>query len=167
MACCGQTFNEGRGPRMRNHAAALALLVALSGCGDGGDPSGDAATGLAGLYEGGEGPRRNQLCVAERDGAARFGLILWAGQGNNSCTGKGRATRQGERLSLAMQGDESCVIEARIRGSRITLPGTLPPSCSYYCGPGVEMAGARFDQAGDSDGDARRAVDLVGDPLCD
>ena len=92
MACCGRTFNEGRGPRMRNHVAAIALL--------------------------------------------------------------------------AMQGDESCVIEARIEGSRVTLPSTLPPGCAYYCGPGVEMGGATFDQAGDSDGDARRAVDLVGDPLC-
>jgi hypothetical protein len=28
------------------------------------------------------------------------------------------------------------------------------------------MTGARFDKAGDGAEDARRAVDLVGDPLC-
>jgi hypothetical protein len=152
---------------MRHHTAALALLIALSGCGlEGGNSSGDSASGLTGLYEGGEGSRRNQLCLIDRDGATRFGLVVWAGAGNNSCTGKGRATRDGERLSLAMQGDETCMIEARIEAGQVTLPATLPQGCAYYCGAEVEMTGARFDKAGDGADDARRAVDLVGDPLC-
>lgn len=154
---------------MRNRAAALVLLIALSGCGEDAGTVGAGSTGeagLTGLYESGEGPRRNQICLAERDGAARFGLVVWAGEGNNSCTGKGRVTRQGDRLSLAMQGDETCAIEARIEGDSIALPASLPEGCAYYCGPGAEMAGTRFDRTGSSDDDARRAVDLVGDPLC-
>ena len=154
---------------MRRQDLALLLLIALAGCrggGGGGDSSADAETGLTGLYEGGDGTRRNQMCLVERDGATRFGLIVWAREGNASCTGKGRATRDGGRLSLAMQGDESCVIEARAEGSRVTLPSTLPPGCAYYCGPGVEMGGSTFDRVGESDEDALRAVDLVGDPLC-
>ena len=147
--------------------AALALLLALAGCGEkpGNSSSNDSAA-LTGLYEGGQGTRRNQLCLIDRDGATRFGFIVWAGQGNHSCTGKGRATREGERLSLAMQGDETCVIGARIGGGRITLPDSLPAGCAYYCGPGVEMAGTRFDRSSGTAEDARRAVDLVGDPLC-
>ncbi len=152
---------------MRHRATVLLLLIALAGCGGGEDDAkDDAASVLAGLYEGGEGPRRNQMCLIERDGATRFGLIAWADSGNNSCTGKGRATRDGERLTLAMQGDEACVIEARIEGDAITLPPSLPEGCDYYCGPGVEMTGARFDRSGDSAENARRAVDLTGDPLC-
>ena len=148
------------------HQAALALLIALSGCsGSPENASGDVSD-LPGLYESGVGPRRNQLCLVERDGATRFGLIAWARQGDNSCTGKGRATRDGERLSLAMQGDESCRIEARIEGGRVTLPTSLPQGCAYYCGPGAQMTGARFERSRGSTEDAARAVDLVGDPLC-
>ena len=147
--------------------AALALLVALSGCsGEDGNSGSNEAGSLTGLYESEAGAPRNQVCLIERDGGTRFGLIVWAGAGNNSCTGKGRATRQGERLSLAMQGDETCTIEARIEGDAITLPADLPAGCAYYCGPGVEMAGTRFDRNGDGAEDAGRAVDLVGDPLC-
>lgn len=152
---------------MRYNYAALALLIALSGCSaESVNSSGDDVSGLTGLYEGGEGARRNQLCLIERDGGTRFGLVIWAREGSNSCTGRGRATREGERLSLAMQGDDTCVIEARIEGGRVALPATLPAGCAYYCGPGVEMTGVRLDQAGDGANDARRAVDLVGDPLC-
>ena len=152
---------------MRYRATVLLLLIALTGCGGGeGDGKGDAAAGLTGLYESREGQRRNQMCLIERDGATRFGLIVWAAEGNNSCTGRGRATRDGERLSLAMQGDETCTVEARIEGTRITLPTTLPTGCSYYCGPGVRMSGTTFARGGDGTVAAGRAVDLVGDPLC-
>ena len=151
---------------MRHRATAFALLIALSGCGGGNGNVSAGASDLAGLYEGRAGTRRNQLCLVERDGATRFGLIAWARQGDNSCTGRGRATRAGGRLSLAMQGDDSCIVEARIEGRSITLPATLPQGCAYYCGPGAEMAGTRFDRSVDGDDAARRAADLVGDPLC-
>ncbi|MDB5667165.1 MAG: hypothetical protein JWL74_115 [Alphaproteobacteria bacterium] len=152
---------------MRYHAAALVLLIALSACtAESGNSIGNDTNSLTGLYEGGQGARRDQLCLVGGGGQSRFGFVIWASEGNNSCTGKGRADRQGERLSLAMQGDESCAIEARIEGGRVTLPPTLPAGCAYYCGPGVEMTGTRFDKSGDGAEDARRAVDLVGDPLC-
>jgi len=151
---------------MRNRAA-LAFLIAVSACSGGDDSSsGNAAAGLTALYEGGQAARRNQLCLIQRDGATRFGLIVWSGTSNNSCTGKGRATQQGERLSLAMEGDDTCVIEARVEGESISLPASLPEGCAYYCGPGVAMTGASFERSGNSPDDARRAVDLVGDPLC-
>src|SRR5688500_7034903 len=146
---------------MGNRALAFVLLVALSGCG-GRDTGDDGASGLAGLYEGGQGPRRNQMCLIERDGATRFGLVTWAGEGNTSCTARGRATREGDRLALALQVDDACIVEARIEGNRITLPASLPPGCAYYCGPEARMAGSSFDRTGE---DPRRAVDLVGDPL--
>ena len=148
------------------HQAALALLLALSGCSGSPENATEEASDLTGLYEGGAGPRRNQLCLAERDGATRFGLVAWASRGDNSCTGKGRASRADERLSLALQGDDSCIIEARIEGGSITLPATLPQGCAYYCGPSADLAGTRFDRSGEGDDAALRATDLVGDPLC-
>ena len=148
------------------HLAAPVLLIGLAACGGGGGNVSEAKGGLTGLYEGGDGPRRNQLCLVDRGGATRFGVIVWADAGNNSCTGRGRATRDGEGLRLAMQGDETCVIEARIEGDAVILPAGLPEGCAYYCGPGVEVAANRFDRSGNSAEDAQRAVDLVGDPLC-
>lgn len=159
---------------MRNGPLLLALL-ALGACRGGGDSPGNGAAPsgtpaqtatLTGLYEGGEGPRRNQMCMIERDGTARFGLVVWAREGNNSCSGEGQATREGDRLSLAMRGDETCVIPARIEGTRVILPDSLPQGCAYYCASGAQMTGAAFDKTGGTEQDAMRAVDLVDDPLC-
>lgn len=164
---------------MRNRSAwlilPLTLAAALSGCrGDGPAANGAAAApdapvqmaSLTGLYESGEGPRRNQLCLIERDGGrTSFGLISW-GSENRNCSGVGQATRDGDRLRLAMAGDDSCIIEARIDGGRVVLPDTMPQGCAYYCAGDARLAGAAFDKTGGTEQDAIRATDLVGDPLC-
>lgn len=152
------------------------LLVPLAGCGSGDGPGNRAAdkapekavqtSQLTGLYEGGEGPQRNQMCILDGAGGnARFGLVVW-GPEERSCSGSGQATRQGNVLRLAMTGDEQCVIDARIDGTRVTMPQNLPAGCAYYCGAGARMTGAAFDKTGGTAEDAGRAVDLVGDPLC-
>lgn len=156
----------------------LIALLALAAC------SGDSQTGnqvagsepsqatpspaltLTGLYEGGEGERRDQMCIVPGEGdAARFGLVVW-GDEMHSCSGTGAVTRAGATLRLAMAGDETCVIEAAIDGNAVTLPARLPDGCAYYCGANAEMTGARLTQTGQTVADARRAVDLVGEPLC-
>jgi hypothetical protein len=121
---------------------------------------------LTGLYEGGPAGRRNQMCVIERAGReARFGLVVW-GAGSEGCSGAGAAVRQGNSLRLTMSGDEACTIEARMEGTRVAFPATLPAGCSYYCSRGARFAGASFDKTGGADDDALRAEDLVGDRLC-
>lgn len=167
--------------RMRNDRLALVLLIGLTGCRDGVGAGNGATAGppiaapagqpaqtatLIGLYEGGEGPRRNQMCMLQREGGpATFGIVTWS-SGETNCSGVGRATRDGDRLRLAMEGDESCQIDARMEGRRVTLPDRLPSGCAYYCGPNARLSGAAFDKTGGSEQDAMRAVDLVGDPLC-
>lgn len=150
----------------------LLFACLLSGCGradapaNGGAPVAPVASnGLTGLYEGPVGGRRNQLCLVERDGRVSFGLIAW-GQGDTNCTGWGRAEQAGPTLRLSMDGDPSCVIDARMDGGTIALPERLPEGCAYYCGPGAALAGTRFDRTGGTEADAGRAVDLVGDRLC-
>lgn len=120
---------------------------------------------LTGLYESMVAMRRSQLCMIERPGRITFGLVTGGG-GTASCSGSGRAARQGDRLLLTMEGESSCVIDARIIGGRVTLPGLLPAGCSYYCAPGAPLAGASFDKTGGADADALRAQDLTGGPLC-
>ena len=156
----------------------LTSALLLIGCGTG-DPANDSARAdraakatvqtatLTGLYEGRSGAEQpNQLCILDQGtGDARFGLVLW-GEGDNSCSGDGIAVRQGEMLRLDMAGDEECRIEARIAGTRVTLPASLPEGCAYYCASGARLTAAAFDKVGGTAEDAARARDLVGDPLC-
>lgn len=165
------TFNEEAAslPSLR-HAAwgCVPALILLAGCGQGGGNAAGAAQTdtLTGLYEGGTGVRRDQLCMIEKDGRASFGLVRW-GAGERSCGGSGLVTRDGDRLRLVLDGDDACTIEARIDGARVSLGAGLSPECTrYYCGDGAQLAGARFDKVGGTEADARRATDLVGDPLC-
>jgi len=120
---------------------------------------------LTGLYEHGAAPQRSQMCVIERGGSARFGLVAWTSPGE-SCSGNGTAIRQGNVLRLTMEGDEACTIEARVEGTRVTFPAVLPSGCAYYCSRNGRFAGAAFDKTGGSEADAGRAEDLVGDRLC-
>lgn len=161
----------------------LLTLLLLAGCDRSGQPAGNssapaadqagtAAPGskaagsslrLTGLYEGGSGAQKNQLCLVEKGREAEFGLIVWGGN-LHSCSGAGVAVREGERLSLRMTGDETCTIDATMKGGTVTLPATLPAGCAYYCGARASMANASFARTGD---DVRKATDIAGDPLCD
>jgi hypothetical protein len=166
----------------------LLILLFLAGCGRGDEPGNDQAapdsrapaaagskapagartadTRLTGLYEGGAGPQKNQLCIVEKGKDAQFGLLVWGGN-LHSCSGAGQAIRAGERLTLKMTGDETCTIEASLRDGNLTLPGALPLGCAYYCGARASFAGARFSRSGTGEVEARKARDIAGDPLCD
>ena len=125
-----------------------------------------ARTILAGLYEGGSGEQKNQMCIVEKGGEAQFGLLVWGGN-LHSCSGAGKAARKGDGLTLTMTGDEACTIAATLEDGNITLPETLPLGCAYYCGARASLAGARFTRAGTGEAEAKKATDIAGDPLCD
>jgi len=159
---------------------ALLLLFLLGGCGRD-DPAAEAdnrsapaegpaaavADGrLTGLYEGGAAAQKNQLCIVEEGGEARFGLVVW-GANLHSCSGAGRAVRAGERLTLRMTGDETCAIEATLEAGTVALPRALPTGCAYYCGARASLAGASFTRTGTTEADAHKATDIAGDRLCD
>ena len=152
---------------------AVSVLLLLAGCDTAEDPAGIASAkeavqtaNLTGLYEGAGAPP-SQLCILDRGmGNARFGLVARDAQGR-SCSGAGAAVREGGLLRLTMTGDEPCEIEAAIAGGRLVFPAALPPGCDYYCGPEAVMAGAGFAKIGGTAGDAMRARDLIGDPLCE
>lgn len=164
----------------------LLLLFLLAGCGRD-DPVADNRTApgsggpaaapsrptpaaaearLTGLYEGGSGAQKNQMCIVEKGGDAQFGLLVWGGN-LHSCSGAGKAVRSGERLTLTMTGDETCTIPATLRDGKVTLPETLPEGCAYYCGARATLAGASFSRAGTGEAEAKKATDIAGDPLCD
>ena len=125
-------------------------------------PARGAGASLAGLYEGPEGTPRSQLCIVEKGGKAQFGLVVW-GSGLNSCSGAGEAVLRGDRLTLEMEGDETCTIAASLKDGTITLPAAVPQGCAYYCSPRARLGGASLTRTGD---DASKAKDIAGDPLC-
>lgn len=161
---------------MNRFAAAFPCLLLLAACGTSPDadnrveeaPPAEAAVQtaeLTGLYESAD-TRPDQMCMIDSGvGNTRFGLVVW-GENLHSCSGIGDAVREGDRLRLAMAGDSECVIEARIEGTAVTLPDTLPEGCAYYCGARARLSGATFEKTGGEAADALRAVDLIGDPLC-
>ena len=152
----------------------LLLFPLLAACGGGG--GGDTATresratvqtaDLTGLYEArGEAGQRSRMCmISEPSGGAAFALVLETP--NGSCGGAGEAVQNGTEMRLAMAGDEECVVNAQIDGTLVTFPSNVSESCSYYCGSGATLAGARLEKTGGTADDARRAVDPAGDPLC-
>jgi hypothetical protein len=121
---------------------------------------------LTGLYET-VGTPPSQLCVTGQGRAARFGLVIRR-NGRPGCSGAGVAVRNGTILRLSMNGDSPCAIEARLDGGRVTFPASLTAGCSYYCAPGAAAGagGMIFEKTGGTRGDALRARDIVGDPLC-
>ena len=154
----------------------LMALILVAGCGAGSDQGNEARprsgkggevqiTGLAGLYEGGASLRPNQMCMVEQGSEASFALVVW-GSSMHSCSGSGKAVREGNTLRLTMAGDETCAIEAKISGSRLSLPANVPEGCSYYCGAQARLDGASFVKKSSKVEDAMKAKDLVGEPLC-
>ncbi len=129
-------------------------------------PAKAAEARLTGLYEGGAGAQKNQLCIVEKGREAQFGLVAWGGN-LHSCSGAGRASREGEKLVLTMTGDETCRIEASLEEGVVSLPAKLPLGCAYYCGARASLDGARFTRSGTGEAEAKKAKDIAGDPLCD
>ncbi len=161
LAACGRDDSPAE-----NRAAAESGGPAASKPGSAAAAPAAGGTRLTGLYEGGAGAQKDQMCIVEKGNDAEFGLVVWGGN-LHSCSGAGRAVRKGERLTLTMTGDETCTIEASLKDGVVTLPGKLPLGCAYYCGARASLAGARFNKSGSSAADAKKAQDIAGDPLCD
>lgn len=165
LAGCGGA--EGNESGNASSAGQSSGGAAASGGGASVPKSAVETAGLTGLYEGGTGPRKSQLCVIDKGtGDARFGINVW-GENMHSCAGAGSAVRSGERLTLTMAGDSSCKIEAVMRGGVVTMPATLPEGCGYYCGKQARFSGTVLTRVGTTAADAMKARDVADDPLCE
>lgn len=106
------------------------------------------------------GDGRDRLCIAGEPGAYRAGLIAY-GQGNANCSAAGRLERASESWVLIPRGEGECRIPVDIDGNVVRI-GQPPAACSYYCGPGVSLAGKTYNRADMG----AKAVDFAGDSLC-
>jgi hypothetical protein len=123
------------------------------------------APGLAGLYQGGNLARPNQLCIADKGDSTQFGLTIW-GPNMAACSGAGLAKVDGSKLTLTMTGDSACALSGRVAGGKVVLPTALPEGCAYYCGKGAAIAGTAFTLKEAGAAGAAKAKDPAGDPLC-
>ena len=109
----------------------------------------------------------DRLCIAGEPGNYRGGLIIF-GKGDVNCSATGRLEVKAANIALVPRGEGDCRIPLSIEGGVVRI-GQVPAACSYYCGPGVMLAGNAFPLAGKAqtrDGSPATAVDLAGDPLC-
>lgn len=150
-------------------SAAVAVCL-LAGCGgkegaSGGDA--DAGAAVSGLYAQAGGERPGQLCLVEREGrAGSFGFITW-GRGDANCSVSGSVRREADRLTLLLDGDESCSIEAQAEGGAVRVTRGLSGECAlYYCAGGASLDNVRFERSEEGIAAAGKARDLAGDPLC-
>jgi hypothetical protein len=106
------------------------------------------------------GEGRDRLCIAGEPGAYRAGTIAY-GQGNANCSAAGRLEKAAAGWALVPRGEGECRIPVDIDGNVVRI-GQPPAACSYYCGPGVSLAGKTYNRADMG----AKAVDFAGDPLC-
>jgi hypothetical protein len=162
---------------------AILLVLALASCGGDDEPEGNGAAGrrwlprppwpqrparlgtLTGLYRSDPGPSLSRLCILPARRSARFGIVVSAG-GGQSCSGSGRVTRDAGGLRFSMAGESACTFHASVSGRTIIITPDVSAGCSYYCGSGARLVGARLTQTSTRRTDAMKATDLVGEPLC-
>lgn len=65
-----------------------------------------------------------------------------------------------------IDGDPACSLSATVTGAGVTLDEASGPECAYYCGADTSFDPGTFAKVGATAADARRAVDIAGEPLC-
>lgn len=147
------------------------LLAALAACSDAGTAPGEApakvvGSSIVGLYErAGIPDQPSRICIIADGEGHRFGYKS-SYEGPQNCSAKGRVVRSGSTLEFAIDGDPACSLSATVTATGLMLGKSEGPECSYYCAANAELEPGPFEKVGSSATDARRAVDLVGEPLC-
>jgi hypothetical protein len=159
-------------------ALPILCLFLVAGCGSDApaDPEGERDAGFTGLYEssaqaGAAGGQAggDRLCLVGAQDDARVAFVTLGGAlegGRAACSGLGTARREGDALVLTLAGDGDCSFSAAMENGRIAFPAEVPEGCAYYCSEEASLAGRQFALAEAGRAAARRARDLVGDPLC-
>lgn len=147
--------------------ALIFLPMLLIGCSEP-EPSRptSGASPIVGLYErAGVPDRPSRICIVGQGAQTRFGLNA-SYEGPESCTAKGRVQSTGPVLTFAIDGDPACRLAATKTATGLLLNAPEGRECAYYCGRNTGLDAGPFEKVGDTEADARKAVDLVGEPLC-
>ena len=149
---------------------AMLLPLLLAGCSEPLQESSAAPAttmpSIIGLYErAGVPDRPSRICIAGQAEDRRFGLNS-SYEGPQSCTAKGSVRQTGAALTLVIDGDPACRLSAVATATGLTLNAPEGDECGYYCGAHTDLDAGKFGKVGETEADARKAVDIVGESLC-
>lgn len=151
---------------MRTTPPFLLLLAACSQPAEKTEPKVAKPDTPVGLYErAGVPDKPSRICIAGQGDEMRFGLNS-SYEGPESCTATGSVRESGSVLTLVIDGNPACALAASLTGTGLTLDRPEGTECGYYCGGNTDLNEGPFEKVGDTEADARKAIDLVGEPLC-
>jgi hypothetical protein len=160
---------------------ALAFLLLLAGCSQGGGPAPNAVEPqdlesaaiergivrdprdreFAGLYA----RDTDRLCIVQGDQGYKIGAFVDYGD-RITCSGSGKVTRSGETLHIELGEGTECSFEARFDGEKIIFPGNVPDGCQKLCARRASYAGLEVARLSESAAEARAMRDSSGKALC-
>ncbi len=165
------------------------MMILLAGCGESapaivgvGSDAGSAldeqaiATGImpdpnevefAGRFETRSELGADKFC-AVANGSEQFDIGFIAVFGPESkCEGKGIASVDGEKVSVALNGHGNCAFEAHYDGIELRFPGSVESGCASYCSARASLSGTHYFMIQPGDAAARSTLGRDIDRLCD
>ena len=85
----------------------------------------------------------DRFCAVADGDDYRIGLLTVYGA-DSQCEARGRATRDGENVTVTLEGKEECRFIAHFDGIELAFPGALPDGCADYCSDRASMSGTSF-----------------------
>ena len=126
----------------------------------------DPATApVEGLYEHVGEAATDKLCLIGAGDRYKVGISVHLGR-NVACHAQGSAERDGEALTITLNGKGDCRFAAAFDGEEVRIPGTIPQGCSSYCTGDNSISGVALGKSSGERADALAARDGEGNPLC-
>ena len=85
----------------------------------------------------------DRFCAVAEGNDYRIGLLTVYGA-DSQCEARGRATRDGEDVTITLDGKEECRFIAHFDGIELAFPGVLSEGCADYCSDRASMSGTSF-----------------------
>jgi hypothetical protein len=85
----------------------------------------------------------DRFCAVADGDDYRVGLLTVYGA-DSQCEARGSASREGENVTIVLDGTEQCRFIAHFDGIELALPGALPDGCAHYCSDRASLSGTSF-----------------------
>ncbi len=108
----------------------------------------------------------DKFCAVKSAGAEHIVGVLAVFGPDSKCEGKGTATINGEKVSIALQGKDSCNFNAEFDGVELRFPGAMQPGCASYCSDRASLSGTSYFMVEQGDDNARRTLGRDIPKLC-
>ncbi len=107
----------------------------------------------------------DRFCAVADGNDYTIGVLAVFGP-DSKCEARGNASRDGEDVTIAFNGEESCRFIAHFDGIELAFPGVLPDGCASYCSDRASLSGTSyyFVEQGRAAASAQRGREL--DRLC-